>query len=123
MTGETPLDPKRVAEFFSAHRFADVYDRLSTEVRWTFPGQGTVEGREAVIAACESSLAEMSQLVSTEFSRFVAVGDGQVAAVDAVGHYVNQEGSTSVVSSADIYEFDSDGSVITITSYAVELSA
>ena len=87
------------------------------------PGQETLAGKEALVAACDSSLAELSQLARTEFSRFVAVGDDQVAAVDAIGHYVSQDGSMSVVSSADIYEFDTDGLIITITSYAVELTA
>ena len=33
------------------------------------------------------------------------------------------DGSVSVVSSADVYEFDGEGQVTTITSYAVELDA
>lgn len=65
----------------------------------------------------------MAQLASTEFLRFVSVGDERLAAVDAIGHYVGTDGTTSVVSSADIYEFDGEGRVTTITSYAVELEA
>ena len=113
--------PRAVAEAFSGHRFADVHDRLHEDVRWGLPGQGVIEGKDAVIAACDSTTAEMDHLASTEFSRFVAVGDDRVAAVDAVGHYVSKDGSVSVVSSADIYEFDADGLVVTVTSYAVEL--
>lgn len=123
MATERPLDSQQVAEAFSRHRFADVYDRLSRDVRWVVPGQKTVAGKDAVVAACESSLAGMSELASTDFSRFVAVGDDRVAAVDAIGRYVSQDGDTSVVSSADVYEFDADGLVVTITSYAVELTA
>lgn len=85
------------------------------------PGQDTLEGKDAVVAACDSSAAEMARLASTEFSRFVSVHDDRVAAVDAIGRYVSQDGSVSVVSSADVYEFDGDGRVTTITSYAVEL--
>ena len=121
MPTHDPRDSQAVAEAFSGHRFADVYDRLDSDVRWVVPGQQTLAGKDAVVAACESTLADMSQLASTEFSRFVAVGDAHVAAVDAIGRYVSHDGSTSVVSSADIYEFDDDGLVITITSYAVEL--
>ena len=63
----------------------------------------------------------MAQLASAEFSRFVSVADDRVAAIDAVGRYVSPDGSVSVVSSADVYEFNGDGHVTTITSYAVEL--
>ena len=81
-----------------------------------------IEGTEAVVAACNASAVEIAQLASTEFSRFVSVAGDRVAAVDAVGRYVSPDGSVSVVSSADIYEFDDDGLVTTITSYAVELN-
>ncbi|GEM_PF-4762384 len=57
------------------------------------PGQEGIEGREAVVAACEKASAEMDTL------------------------------TTSVVSPADIYEFDADGRVTVITSYTVELDA
>jgi hypothetical protein len=87
------------------------------------PGHATIEGRDAVVAACESSAAEMAQLSSTRFTRFLSVAGDRVAAVDAVGRYVSVDGSLSVVSSADIYEFNADGLVTTITSYAVGLDA
>ena len=70
---------------------------------------------------CNSSAAEMAKFASAEFSRFVSVADDRVAAIDAIGRYVSPDGSVSVVSSADVYEFDGDGQVTTITSYAVGL--
>ncbi len=85
------------------------------------PGQSTIEGKLAVVEACNASAAEMAQLTSAEFTRFVSVADDRAAAIDAVGRYASPDGSVSVVSSADIYEFDGDGRVTTITSYAVEL--
>jgi hypothetical protein len=113
----------QIAEAFSGHRFTETYDHLAANVRWVLPGQAPIEGRDAVVAACNSSATEMAQLASVEFSRFVSVASAQVAAVDAVGRYVSPDGSVSVVSSADIYELDSEGLVSTITSYAVELDA
>ena len=115
------MDTKEVAEAFSGHRFTETYDHLAAHVRWVLPGQAALEGRDAVIAACSSSAAEMAELVSVDFRRFVSVASESVAAVDAVGRYESHDGSVSIVSSADIYEFDGDGLVTTITSYAVEL--
>jgi hypothetical protein len=77
--------------------------------------------RSAVVETCNSSAAEMAELTSAVFSRFVSVADDRVAAIDAVGRFVSPDGSVSVVSSADVYEFDGHGQVTTITSYAVEL--
>lgn len=115
--------PRETAEAFSGHRFRDAYAALSPDVRWTAVGEGVVTGRQSVVDACESTLAELAT-TTTVFSRFVVVADadGRAAAVDVVARYVDPDGTTSVVSSCDIYEF-SDGLVTTITSYAVELDA
>jgi hypothetical protein len=115
------MNTRQIAEAFSGHRFREPYDHLAADVRWVLPGQTTIEGRSAVVASCDASAAEMAQLASAEFSRFVSVADDRAAAIDVVGRYVSPDGSVSVVSSADIYEFDDDARVTTITSYAVEL--
>jgi ketosteroid isomerase-like protein len=111
--------PRGTAEAFSGHRFPDAYPALAPEVRWTSVGQGTLTGRQAVVDACEATLAELAA-TTVEFTRFVVVADGDVAAVDAVSRYVDADGEVSVVSSCDVYEF-TGGLLTTITSYAVEL--
>ncbi len=115
------MHPQQISEAFSGHRFADAYDHLADDVRWVLPGQSTIEGRQAVVAACESTAAGLAHLARSEFLRFVSVAGDRVAAVDAIGRYVGHDGAVSVVSSADIYELGDDGLVTTITSYAVEL--
>ena len=117
------LTTQEIAEAFSSHRFGETYDHLAADVRWVLPGQGAIEGKAAVVETCDSSAAEMAQLASVEFTRFVSVAGDRAAAVDAVARYESPDGSVSVVSSADIYEFDGEGRVTTITSYAVELDA
>ena len=115
------MDTRQIAEAFSGHRFPETYEHLAADVRWVLPGASAIEGKSAVIAACNSSAAEMAELTSLELTRFVSVADDSVAAIDAVGRYESADGSISVVSSADVYEFDGDGQLATITSYAVEL--
>jgi ketosteroid isomerase-like protein len=110
--------PRETAEAFSGHRFRDAYDALAPDVRWTSVGQGTVTGRQAVVDACEATLAELAT-TTVEFARFV-VADDATAAVDVVGRYVDADGGVSVVSSCDVYEF-TGGLLTTLTSYAVEL--
>lgn len=117
------MNPQQIAEAFSGHRFSETYDKLAADVRWVVPGQASIEGREAVVAACNSAATEMAQLTSAEFRRFVSLAGDQIAAVDAIGRYVSSDGNVSVVSSADFYEFGDDGLVTTITSYAVELDS
>lgn len=108
-----------IAEAFSAHRFTEAFPHLAADARWVLVGEATLEGRDAIITACESTTAELADSTTT-FTRFLSVAGEDAVAVDAVGRYVDSTGRTSVVSSCDIYEFD-DGTLITITSYAVEL--
>jgi ketosteroid isomerase-like protein len=115
----TATDPRQVAEAFSGHRFGDAYAALSGDVRWVLVGEGEINGRQAVIDACEGTLAELSK-GTAEFLRFVVIAEDDAVAVDAVGRYVNPDGSTSLVSSCDIYQFR-DGAIASITTYAVEL--
>lgn len=112
------LSPREVAEAFSAHRFHDAYESLAPDVRWISVGGGMTEGRNAVIEVCEETLRELAG-TDTQFVRFLVVDGGDAVAVDAVGRYVGADG-TSTVSSCDLFEF-TDGRVMTITSYAVEV--
>jgi hypothetical protein len=116
------MDAQQLAEAFSSHRFREIYDRLADDVRWVLVGEAVIEGRSAVVEACEGALREFEALDHVEFTRFVAVGGPGVAAVDAIARYVSGD-SASVVSSADVYELDEAGRVTTITSYAVELES
>ena len=109
---------RAVAEAFSGHRFADAYNSLAPDVRWTTVGGTTTDGKAAVIAVCEETLAEL-ETTNTQFTRFVVAADDATAAVDATGRYTQPDGQVSVVSSCDISEFR-DGLVAQITSYAVE---
>ncbi len=115
------MDAQGIAEAFSSHRFEDAIPHLAPDVRWVVPGQGALEGHDAVAAACRSSAAEMEALSGHDLLRLVSAASGSVAVVDAVGRYVDSDGVESFVSSADVYEFDADGRVATITSYAVEV--
>ena len=115
------MSPRQVAEAFSSHRFDEVHDRLHDDVSWVLPGQDPIVGKPAVVAACTEAAAGFAGLASASFDRFVAVGDDTTAAVDAIGRYEQADGTVSVVSSADVYEFDEQGRLVRITSYAVEL--
>jgi hypothetical protein len=111
--------PRRIAEAFSGHRFADVYPALADDVQWDLVGQDTLHGRQAVVDACEATLAELAE-GSSEFLRFVVITEGDRVAVDTVTRYTDAAGEVGVVSSCDVYEFR-DERLVVIRSYAAEL--
>ena len=114
-------EPRAIAEAFSGHRFTEAYDHLADEVVWVLAGSATLVGKSAVVDACESTDRELSD-TATEFLRFLVVAGEEAVAVDAVARYTGSDGSVSVVSSADVYEWR-DGQIVAITSYTVELDA
>ena len=65
----------------------------------------------------------LSELATStnEFLRFVVAADDTTAAVDTIARYTATDGTVSIVSSCDIYEFR-DEQVVRIKSYAVEES-
>ncbi len=113
--------PQQIAEAFSGHRFDEAYDHLAADVGWVLVGGATLAGRDEVVAACEQTAAALAG-ATTEFLRFRTVVGTDAVAVDAIARYVDGDGTASLVSSCDIYEFESDV-VTTITSYTVELGA
>jgi ketosteroid isomerase-like protein len=110
---------RRVAEAFSGHRFAEAYPALADDVRWDLVGEDVLVGRQAVLDACEATLAEL-RAGTAEFLRFVVVADGDRVAVDTVTRYTDGQGQVGVVSSCDVYEFRDDR-LVAIRSYGVEL--
>lgn len=108
----------KIAEDFSGHRFTETYAYLARDVRWESVGGPIIEGRDAVISACNSTLAELAD-TTTEFTRFRTVAGTDAVVVDVIARY-STDGSVAVVASCDIYQFNG-GMVQTITSYTVEL--
>jgi len=106
------------ARAFSGHRFDEAFDHLAEHVVWNLVGEARLEGRDAVVAACQGTATENAE-VTTTWLRFISTGDGDVVAVDAIGRYAGPDNVTAV-SSCDIYEFAA-GSIHTITSYATEV--
>lgn len=113
--------PRAIAEAFSAHRFAETRPHLADDVTWVLVGADVVRGAAAVQAVCADTAAELAD-AETAFDRFLVVEGEDAVAVDAIGRYTAADGTVSLVSSCDLYEFRDDR-VVRITSYTVELDA
>lgn len=112
---------EQVAEAFSRHRFAEVYPFLADDVRWTNHGGPLVEGRDAVVAACEETLSALAEM-STDFREFRTVVGSDAVVVDVIADYVDTDGGRTRVASCDIYDVVGDR-ITAIASYTVALEA
>jgi ketosteroid isomerase-like protein len=110
--------PAEIAEAFSRHHFADAFPYLAPDVRWVAHGAEETVGRDAVVAVCEDTLAQLRDSTTT-FRSFRTVVGTDAVVVDVVAHYEQPDGEF-VVASCDLYDF-ADGLVTAITSYTVAL--
>ena len=114
---------KQIAEAFSSHRF-ETSSSISPRTPVGFSPVRSGRGQGGHRGGLPRRGGRVrGALETTELTRFVSIAEAATAAVDVVARYVSKDGSVSIVSSADVYEADSDGRLVTITSYAVELEA
>ncbi len=108
-----------VAEAFSRHEFASIYQHLAPEVVWDNVGGDQYHGREAIIAACDDA-ARYFATVDSDVTLQRTVAAHHVVVVEAIGRYRGTD-SESTVASCDVYAF-ADGYLVAIKSYNVETS-
>lgn len=115
------MTPSALAEAFSRHRFAEVYPHLAAGVRWEIVGDRVIDGRDAVIAACDESAAFLAA-ATTDFTAFRVVAGATTAVVDSRATYRDADGGVFPVASCDLYDVDDAGALVAITSYTVQLT-
>jgi hypothetical protein len=114
------LDIHQIAEAFCSHRFVETYPYMADEIKWNIVGSEELMGREAVIDRCEES-AKYLETVSTTFTRLKINRAETFVVVEGAAQFQDQENQTSSVASCDVFQF-SDGPLVKITSYNIELN-
>lgn len=118
------MEPERIARAFSGHEFEGVLPFIAADAVWTLTGGDPITGADAIAVACRDSAGYLAG-VSTRFDRFRVIvsaesAGAQSVVVDSLAEYTEQDGTSSVVASCDIYDFEG-GQVTAITSYTTEL--
>jgi hypothetical protein len=113
------LDIDQIAEAFCSYRFAETYPYLAEEIKWNMVGGEELMGREAVIARCAGS-AKFLETVSATITKLKINRGETFVVVEGAAQFRDQEKQTSSAASCDVFQF-SDGRLVEITSYVVEL--
>jgi hypothetical protein len=108
-----------IAEAFSRHRFEETYASMNDDIEWLQVGETQIHGKVNVVRACEESAKYLAS-VRTTFTAFKVIAGQDCVVVDSRAEYEDGEHGSARVASCDIYDFV-DGSLVEITSYAVEL--
>jgi hypothetical protein len=103
---------------FSNGDFTLVYPYLRDSVVWNLFDQGRVVGKENVIEEC-TRIAEYFQSVDTDFRTIHIVEENNLVAINGTGLFSRNGTLLSEVHSCDMYEFDENNQIISISSYCI----
>jgi hypothetical protein len=114
------VDIDQIAEAFCSHRFVVTYPNMVDEIKWNIVGREELMGRELIIGRCDKS-AKFLETVSTTITKLKINRAETFVVVEGAAQFQDHEDQTSSVASCDVFQF-SDGRLVEITSYVIELS-
>ena len=113
------MTQKQIAEAFSTGNFELIYPYLADDVQWTVVGEDHFEGKKAVIDNCDQ-VAGYFQSVTTNFKTINIIADNNRIAVSGTAEFIRDGKRVNFVSACDVYEFNDNHELQTITSYCIQ---
>ena len=113
------MTKKEIAEAFSNGKFELVNQYLSDKVKWTVVGENYFEGKKAVVANCEQT-ANYFKSVTTNFITANVIADNNRVAINGSAEFIRDSKRVAFVSACDVYEFNDNNELETITSYCIQ---
>lgn len=107
---------------FSNGMFDAVFPFLHTNVVWNLFDQGKVIGKENVIDECKR-IAEYFQSVDTDFQTIHIIEENNLVAINGVGIFSRNRNLLSEVNSCDMYDFDENNLIVSISSYCITMKS
>jgi len=114
------LNIDQIAEAFCSYRFVVTYPYMADDIQWNIVGREELIGREAVIDRCNKS-AKFLESVSATITKLKIKRAETFVVVEGAAQFQGLENQASSVASCDVLQF-SDGRLVEITSYVVELN-
>ena len=114
------LNIDQIAEALCSYRFVETYPYMADEIKWSIVGKEELVGREAVIDQCDKA-AKFLETVSATSTKLKINRAETFVVVEGAAQFQDQENQTSSVASCNVFQF-SDGRLVEITSYNVELN-
>ena len=107
-----------IAKAFSGGQFESCYAYLTDASEWNVIGEHHWVGKQSIIDFCEKT-AKYFDSVSTNFQEHNLIANNNRVAINGTGEFVRDGARVAFVSSCDVYVFDNDNKIISITSYCI----
>ena len=109
---------KQIAEKFSTGNFELIYPHLAENVQWTVVGEDYFNGKKSVIDNCKQVTSYFNS-VTTKFNTVTVIVDNNRVAVTGTAEFIRDGKRVNFVSACDVYEFNDNNELQTITSYCI----
>lgn len=109
-----------IASNFSLGKFAEVYDDLADGICWEIVGEKTLTGKSNVVAHCQN-IAAYFKSISTDFNIQQTISENNKVVIMGVGEFIRVGITVSKISACDVYLFDPDQKITSISSYCIEV--
>jgi ketosteroid isomerase-like protein len=108
-----------IAKAFSNGEFEKTNKFLSENAIWTVVEEDTFIGKQAIIDNCEQ-VGNYFQSVKTDFKTLNTIVDGNKVVINGTAEFLRDNKRVSFVSSCDIYTFEDNTQIQSITSYCIQ---
>jgi len=108
-----------IANAFSNGEFEKTNPFISENAVWTIVEEDSFNGRLAILAQCEQ-ISNYFKSVTTDFKTQHIITEGNKVVINGTAVFSRDDKRISFVSACDIYEFDDNNQIITITSYCIQ---
>ncbi|MFT4600148.1 MAG: hypothetical protein ACI857_000318 [Arenicella sp.] len=112
------LTKKEIAESFTTGRFEDTFPYLAEGVTWNIVGDKELCGKSEVVSNCQAT-SEASNLVQKIFTQEQLIRDKNKIVIKGSGEFIRQGKRVNLIASCDVYEFNDNNEIETISSYCI----
>ena len=113
------MTQKQIAQAFSKGNFELTYSYLADNVQWTVVGEDYFDGKKSVMDNC-GQVASYFKSVTTNFKTINIIADNNRVAVSGTAEFIRDDKRVNFVSACDVYEFNDNNELQTITSYCIQ---
>lgn len=113
------MTQKQIAEAFSSGNFELTFPYLADNVQWTVVGDNFFEGKQTVMDNC-GQIASYFKSITTNFKTINSIAGNNRVAINGTAEFIRDGNRVNFVSACDVYEFNNNNELMTITSYCIQ---
>lgn len=107
-----------IAKAFSNGEFHKCFEYLTDTTIWNTPGEQYLSGRHEIEPFCKQIRAYFDS-VTTHFKPIQIIENDHCVAINGTAEFLRDGKRVSFISSCDVYEFDNQNTMVSITSYCI----